>query len=638
MAVVSVSTDLTTLHDAGGNATTAETEGWSETSGTGAVSGHDYADIKSLEEESDAYIEAQDTGNSFQAVAGAWTTNAPQRGGIVYNTSGSPLSLGTDDAILAWMWFIAPLALEDYSVAGLSMITGSATSAFNVFPVSGNNFQPSPVGGWYCHALNPSAALTAGTDYEQVGSPTTTVNYVGGGLACLTKMSRGLTHFVIDAVRYGRCTSLVTGGTSTDANAVFSDISDELQANGSFGTFDAQGGAFFMQGKLQFGNNASTTGEVDFHDSNKVINIRNTPQVSSGFHRIEIQNGSTTASNVSFTGCTFNNIGVSDPVATTASLGDFAVIDATANLVIDTCGFNDMGDFTFGSGTTITDTAFRRCVDITTNGADLTRVLVNDLTTLDIDESTLTDCDFIDAPRINVDNTGITMIGGSITRTTDTTSMVLYAPDTANTFSGVNFIGEATNKHAVELSEIPSGGSLTWDHTFDSNFASGTAGVEGTDFTATSNGDEALYINPGTSSTAITISVSGGATTPSIRRGTGYTGTITIVGQSYNFVFTGLKDGTEIRLHRTDNGNAIAGVEDMTGGVGTDATADVTIGGTTDNNTFTYSYTYGGSAISFYAVIMNNNYIYQKIENLSLAEGGGSVPVSQQIDRNYSNP
>ena len=107
----------------------------------------------------------------------------------------------------------------------------------------------------------------------------------------------------------------------------------------------------------------------------------------------------------------------------------------------------------------------------------------------------------------------------------------------------------------------------------------------------------------------------------------------------YTFSLTGLQDGTEIRIYNSSTNVAIAGVENMTGGVdvGTTATTGVTVGGGINNNTFNYFYTYSGD-IPIFVVVQNFNYQYLKIQNLTLTDANQSIPVTQIIDRNYSDP
>lgn len=111
------------------------------------------------------------------------------------------------------------------------------------------------------------------------------------------------------------------------------------------------------------------------------------------------------------------------------------------------------------------------------------------------------------------------------------------------------------------------------------------------------------------------------------------------------FQLTGMKDGTEVRIYQTSNSFAIAGVENMTGGVdvGTTGTTGVTVSGSTDNNSFSYEYTFAnaptnGSPLTIYLAIINNQYEYISLSGLTLTAQSQSIPVQQRFDRNFSNP
>ena len=104
-----------------------------------------------------------------------------------------------------------------------------------------------------------------------------------------------------------------------------------------------------------------------------------------------------------------------------------------------------------------------------------------------------------------------------------------------------------------------------------------------------------------------------------------------------SFTISGLKDSTELRLYETGTTTQVAGVETMTGGVGTGTTTGVTVSGSTDDNTFSYVYVYSAD-ISVFAQIHANTWVNLRIENLTLSSTNQSIPVSQQFDRNYSNP
>ena len=109
---------------------------------------------------------------------------------------------------------------------------------------------------------------------------------------------------------------------------------------------------------------------------------------------------------------------------------------------------------------------------------------------------------------------------------------------------------------------------------------------------------------------------------------------------TYELELSGIKDGSEVRVWRSDNNTLVAGVEDITAGTGTDATAGVAISGTADDGTFNYTYEYGGSGSEFdiYIVVIALEYEYIRIESSLNLELRVAIPISQRFDRNYFNP
>lgn len=501
MAIVSVDTDLSVANGGTINDATSITN-WGEPTASGTVSGQTYTDMKSIQTEPDVYIEG--TG----CISGAWTTNAPERGGIIYNSNG--VTVPTDGAIMVWAWWIAPLSLNPYSTGGLVGLIGNAQNQLTVYKLSGNDHDPAPIGGWYCYPINPSNTTSF---YEYVGSaPTGTINWVGAGLGGPGAQSRGLTHFAVDAIRVGRCKVTVVGGTGADTDATFNSIVTGLEGidSGKFGIFDSQYGSYFMQGFLQLGDSTSGTGEIDFTDSNKVINIRNTPAVTSNFNRIEFQNGSTVTSNILMTGITFNNIGIGGSLTVqTESRGD-VIAGSTVNLDLIGCSFNDLGTFTFGSGTTITDTIFRRCDIITPAGA------------------TMTSC--------NIQSPNNTTAGMSI----DTPS------DIVNCSSLVFDLNNVNNTTAIRIT-----GNTSTDYSFSGHKFNnlGTTGSYAVTYTGTGN----ITISPsnGSNITQAMVTSSGG-------------GTITVNAVQTTLYITNLYANSEVRIHRASDGTELGGTENAT--------------------------------------------------------------------------
>jgi len=107
---------------------------------------------------------------------------------------------------------------------------------------------------------------------------------------------------------------------------------------------------------------------------------------------------------------------------------------------------------------------------------------------------------------------------------------------------------------------------------------------------------------------------------------------------SYTISFTGIKDGTEVRIHNSADGSLIAGVEDVTG-TGTDLfpVGSSSVSGPSNDKTFSFTYTYAAD-IDVYAVFIALQYEYERLdEGVSLLATNQSFPIVQRIDRNYFN-
>ena len=131
------------------------------------------------------------------------------------------------------------------------------------------------------------------------------------------------------------------------------------------------------------------------------------------------------------------------------------------------------------------------------------------------------------------------------------------------------------------------------------------------------------------------------ANTPSFSvRQVGLGGSITTQGPDSNFELTGLKDDTEVRLINSSTNAEIAGVETITGGVGTginNGGGTVTISGTTDDNTFNYAYQYSTDTSIFAAILSASAYEVIYLDS-TLALADKSIPIQQQVDRNFNDP
>lgn len=86
-----------------------------------------------------------------------------------------------------------------------------------------------------------------------------------------------------------------------------------------------------------------------------------------------------------------------------------------------------------------------------------------------------------------------------------------------------------------------------------------------------------------------------------------------------SLVLTGLQNNSEVRVYDHTTLAALAGIENTSGG------------------TFSWEYDYTpGQTVDI--VIHHLNYQYIRLTNIALSSTGLSIPIQQQIDRNYANP
>jgi len=125
----------------------------------------------------------------------------------------------------------------------------------------------------------------------------------------------------------------------------------------------------------------------------------------------------------------------------------------------------------------------------------------------------------------------------------------------------------------------------------------------------------AVYNNSGG---AITINVTGGGDTPSIRNANAAANTTT-VNNNRSVTLTGLQDNTEVRVYTAGTTTELAGTEDATDG-------------TSGNRSFTFSVA-NGSSID----IRIHKVTYEHLDILAFSvTADSSIPVSQRFDRNYT--
>lgn len=575
MAAASYTTDLTDFQTFEAASTVTEVTGYTATS----------------------KFEDLDGDNAIQGSshASAEQRNAAQ-GSIVSSGTGTTLAAG--EAFFIWQNFLQAGAVNTFANDGIVGIVGTGTGAYYRWTVGGSDFGRNPYGGWANLVCDP----TIETGRTPQGTPGTSYSIVGYGCDVVNAISKG-SPYNLDAIRYGRGELIVTDGDLANGYATFEGMAaqNDTQTN-RWGLFQEQFGSYLWKGLLNLGSTTS----VDFRDSNKAIFIDNTPVVSSSFNRIEVRG---TASNIVWDAINITALGITGPTnGTTASRGEFEMIDG-ASFSADTCVFTDMATFIFQKGTgncNINNSTFRRCYNVTSNGATF------DTCTFDKQEN----------------SAGLNPVALILTNASGSADAAQIANIPNCTF---NSPGQG---YGIDLGTISSNTAVSVD----------LNNVKFTGYNSGTLGDFSDQIPPGSPNSAIrvtyrgtadlTINVVNGSDTPSLIN-TG-SGTVTLAAPPRNFALTGLKDRTEVRLINSATNTEIAGVENVIGGVGSginNGGGTVTIGGTTDDNTFNYAYQYSTDTNILAAILSSSTYQVIYLEQ-SLLDSDKSIPIQQRIDRN----
>jgi hypothetical protein len=306
-----------------------------------------------LNTETDYFIQGTDCQSK-----NAWTNDIK---GLIHD-NGSSFTVPTTGAIVAWLYYAAVNALENKAGVspdfngGLMLIEGSASNAYNRYNVAGADTLP--FDSWIPYVVDPNTA----TADDTVGSPSGTEQWVGveANLPTTAGPTKGAP-IAIDAVRYGRCTLTYTEGDSGNGFNTFSGAENTANSiSNRWGLIEFRQGAYYVQGFHLFGKGDSPTALVDFRDSNKIVFIRDTEYVATGFNRFEIANSS---SNVEWNNILFQALGTQSPGTFVHTAGTFLVTN---------CQFVDVGTFSLLSTSDMLNCIFRNTGIITAPGSDLT--------------------------------------------------------------------------------------------------------------------------------------------------------------------------------------------------------------------------------------------------------------------------
>lgn len=492
-------------------------------------------------------------------------------GGLFYTTTEPGDFVDGTDCIFGWYKFFAPnLTGTRTSGSGIEMFIGSTSGNYNRYYVAGSDTYL--FGGWRNYVVNPNTTTVTASATQ--GSPNGTHNGAGFGATLSAGVSKGNSHNV-DILRYGRGELIVTDGDLANGYANFDDLAIENDdaINNQWGLFQDVGGSYLWKGLLSLGSGATA---VDFRDQNRTIVIDDTLFVQSDFNKIEVN---VATSNVDWTGITINSL-------STVSRGDFEAV-ANAPIDFDGCTFNDMGTFTFQSSTSSTGAVYRRCELITQGGATIT--------------------------------------GGTVQNSTSTTTAILSTPSTLESITDVDFIRDTGTVNAVDIGDVGTTTTVTWDGCTLTGYGNQTAGDN-----VSSTAGGAIAVNF-TSNVVLTISVVNGATIPTVEiSGTGQVDIDAAVTVNVN----GLKDGSEVRIFTAGTTTELNGVEDVTGGVGTGLN-NGSASGSTNDNTFSFSSSAGANID---IRIFNIDFDSTQLLNFTVSAGGDNIEAVQVEDRVFSNP
>ena len=281
------------------------------------------------------------------------TMNTTGKAGLL--TDASPVTWTSGDYLFGWLIWLAPGAIQTQASGGLVMLAGSSGGNYKVFYVGGSDYGTYPYGGWQNFVVDPE-----GTADETIGTPDGDYDFVGVGSNVSSAVAKG-NPLGMDVFRSGRGELRVGAGDGTTP-ATFAGMATANDASTArWGLFQEIVGGYLFKGNMILGYTACT---VD--DSDKSITIDNTEFVASTFNAIEIKNAT---SNITWTNIKVTSLSSTSP-------GTFEVVD-NATVLLDTCGFTDMGTFDFLSNTTVQDCTFKNCGQITTGGADMTGSIVD---------------------------------------------------------------------------------------------------------------------------------------------------------------------------------------------------------------------------------------------------------------------
>lgn len=393
----------------------------------------------------------------------------------------------TDMHLHIWMRDLYPI--RNVNVGGISAYIYGTSEA--IYYATG--LDKGYGGGWFHYVLNLDAgdrpAASLGT------APSTDIARVGMvGNISVTKGEDFLQNSYFDAIRRGTAGQGITlRGGATGDRLLFLDCADADTA--SYGLFRNVGGAFFIEGPVTWGlaandtylqENLQTINFANFTVNNSTGGATIVAAVASDYYRIVLADGTTSVTNIDFTDITFKGVSRDVPFRFTSNLGTGDAYTSLRTVYV----FGET--ITLNTLCTSDSDVFTECVTVVPGGIELTAPTFNNC-----DAITLTATnDKISGGSTSLHNTAVNV---PFITTNDLTKVENHA-----------FDNTAGSGHAIEI-------TATGTYTFTGNTFAG--------YGADASNSAAIYNNSGG---LVTINVTGGGGTPTIRNGASASTTVNV--------------------------------------------------------------------------------------------------------------
>jgi len=383
------------------------------------------------------------------------------------------VSIGTNNLIYIWalpqgiMDTAANFGVAAFISDGVDKIGYKAAGA-DVAAFRHNDGQP----GWQCIVLDSASLPSSFIEYSGREADLTWagIQVIGIGFKTLVKSVGGVENCFVDIIRYGTGGITVIGGTSGDPGT-FSEVAAEDSSNASVKAYgiihELASGLFGVQGKILFGDTAGST--LSYFKDSEVTVVFEDRGLDTSRYGLEIQGNSTLDATFWLTNSTLIcPAGVGAYFKATDA--DLAVLTLD-NVILS--GFDQGVDFANSAAAGIDH---------------------------DVTNCTFTGCAMIDPGDVSFED-------NVISSSTDADGSFLLDSDGTGHWKNLHFVSDGTG-HAIYI-------TATGTYTFDNlTFSSG--------FTGTST-NAAIYNNSGG---VVTINVTNGGDTPSVRNGSGASTTV----------------------------------------------------------------------------------------------------------------